>query len=583
MNLTTLYYPDLEAVPAEDMALARTFVTTKLQAAFPDVDLSPGTPTGDLVVSVLAMFVAASDIASYRFMSDLQLANVAQGIIYSCDFVSKYLDNFGVRDTTNLRGGGMCRFVFNSPDQVVIPKATRVAFNQNNGESFTLRLVSADSEGITLLAAGTHNPATDDTYVLSQISALTWAVDLFLEGNGSTTVTAGTAGTLNLLPAGVVGVTAVADFRSGVAATSLVTLANAARKLAVSRGSGSRRSIVAECFRDWPEATIVSPVLTGDPDMLRGTPGSALILQQPAVDVTIRSDRDISTETQTFRLDYIDVDVSTSGTEVIEKRFRGKLDFLHRPSMIRSVEWSTTTTTSFVDNWTLYSRPTSENFAGETHCGTRQEEFYIDIEPTMTSDIPDIRMLMDGNVPYATFTVVYETDPLLEVMATDMESVDAKQAGVSLLVKSGPLANTTGMVVSYRRRSGVSLLLGNARKEIVAYLRNAGYGNLPTLAGIERIMVRAGASMVTDVIGTVTVQPTPATRLMFNQGTDVVLADPWLHATHSSIIPVYTYAESRPVSNVPSFDVATGGHLWSASARNTRYNVDPDQITFTEL
>jgi hypothetical protein len=36
-----------------------------------------------------------------RFMSDLDLEQVASGVVYNCDFISKYIQNFAPVDQTS--------------------------------------------------------------------------------------------------------------------------------------------------------------------------------------------------------------------------------------------------------------------------------------------------------------------------------------------------------------------------------------------------------------------------------------------------------------------------------------------------
>jgi len=107
LSFTEEYYPSVDEIDADALAAARVEVVSFLQPLIPDVDLAPGTPTGEMIVSPLAMARAAADESRSRLMSDLDLANVADGIIYSCDFVRSYLGNFSVYDVENLRAFGL--------------------------------------------------------------------------------------------------------------------------------------------------------------------------------------------------------------------------------------------------------------------------------------------------------------------------------------------------------------------------------------------------------------------------------------------------------------------------------------------
>lgn len=582
INFTTEYFPDIESELTDaQIATAREQVVQSLQPVMPDVDLSPGTPTGDFIVTPLAVYRAASGVAHDRLMSDLNLANVADGTIYSCDFVSAYLGNFAVYDVENLKATGLVRLTYSSPDSRTIPKTVRYRFSSDG--DWLIRLTDPDATEVNILSAGSSHSGAADTYVLAQTSSTTWAVDIPVYGTLSSTIAAGASGTATEVPDELVGISAAIEFLAGVPSASLSDLAAMARKSAFSVTSGSRSATKAMVYRNWPESNMVSPVVTGDAEMQRIAAGSAMALTAPAVDLYFRSARDMQEETQNIRLDY--VQPTAGGTKV----FRGKLPLLHRPSRITSIEWSGSTAESLVDELTIYSRSSRSDLYGSLHCGTRYEDLYVEITPSVDeSDTPLIPRLSESGAQYAIFTVTYEADPLLETVSSLLESPDYRPPGVDVLVKSGPLSVIDEMEITYAKTDGVNMTLSVARENIVELLRTSGYPDSLRITDIYDIMRNAGAGQVIEVSVSGYFQVSPADR-RFNSDITDPAGDDLLGAWYASSDPFVGVPFSSlrgltaPVEVVESTFPSDGSaNAWSATKRTVRYAVSSDNIKFVE-
>jgi hypothetical protein len=583
LSFTNEYYPDLSELSADKLALARAQVVAALQPEMPDVDLSPGTPTGDFVVTALAGYRAAAEEANSRFMSDLDLDNVANGLIYSCAFVQAYLGNFAVYDVDNLKAFGLVRLSYTSAAARTIPRTIRLRFG--TGDDWSIAVADPTASEITVLPAGSAHTGAPDTYILSQTSATTWAVDVPAQGVLSAPIAAGAAGTSTEVSADLVGVAAAIDFLSGLPSASLPSLAKMARKIAHSLTAGSRSSTQSLVYRHWPESNMVSPIVPGDEEMQRVTPGAALALQAPSMDVYFRSSRDMQRETQQIRLDYVVPTGSSVGV------FRGALALLHRPSRILGIEWSGTTTESYVASKTVYSQTTRPDLYGCLHCGTRYEALYAEVVPIMDElDNPRIPRLTDGEGgQYAIFTVTYDADPLLETVSSLLESPDYRPAGVDVLVKSGPLLLFDSIVVRYTKQHGVRTTLGVARDKIVDYLRTSGFPDPFRVLAIHDIVRNAGASRVISVTVGGAITPSAAARLLRDTVADpggVDLTADW-EAESDAVIP--QPVTTPTVASNPYFivdgEISLGGppDAWAATARTVRYAADPESIQFVEV
>lgn len=581
LSFTKEYFPLLEELSDEQIASARSQVVSELQPMLPDVDLTPGTPTGDFIVSVLALYKAGAEESNSRLMSDLDLSNVADGIIYSCEFVRAYLGNFGVYDVENLSATGLVRLTYSSPNYREIPRTSRFKFGTD--DAWSLRIVNPVADKMKILSAGSSHTGEADTYTLAQTSAVTWAVDVPLTGVLSEPIVAGTEGTGTEIDEDLVGITSAMDFMSGVPSASLSSLAKMARKVSFSLTAGSRASTKALIYRNWPETSMASPIVPGDSEMQRVAPGSAMAIMAPAIDVYVRSSRDMQRETQNIRLDYV-------LTEAGDYEFRGLLSLLHRPSRIVSIEWSGSTVSSVVDAYTTYSESTRADLYGCLHCGTRYEAIHVSLTPTKTDDVSDIPISdieeNDVTKQYAIFTVVYDADPLLETISSLLESPDYKPAGVDVLVKSGPLSLIDDMVITYSKQQGVNTTLSTARERINDYILDAGFPDPFRVTAIHDIMRSSGTTRIANISSTGRILVSAADRLFRNTIPDPsgvnVLVDWFAESDNIEYLPFYTTGNAVP-NTIIEGEISPGGPLnaWAATQRTTRYAVE--RIRFIEV
>lgn len=566
------YFPELGELSPTQLASARTRIVNWLQAYFPDIDMSPGTVYGDQFVSSAAGFLAAFETGQGRFMSDLDLQNPANNIIYSCRFVAGYLGNWGVYDTATLSSTGLVRLVFSQNADVTLNKSIKFTFG--TADIFYLRPTSAVSGDLRIRQTGViPNPDLNEV-ALVQTGDNTYAVDVPVIGQMTGTVTRGIAGQSTILPTGLVSIIAAVDFDSGLPPQGLPDLARRTRVIAYAASSGSRSGTRAFVCQQWPETAIVSPILTGDREMQRAPASSAMILQQPQIDLYYRSIRDAQQETQYFNVPY----------DPVLQRFRGPVGFLHRPGVVELLFWAGDPT--LVLNPTLYSQITRSDLPGSTGCGTRYEQFWFDLDPPRdTSGIIKIARQndADGN-PYATFGVTYRADPLLESVSLMMESSENAPAGVSMLVKNGPLIHIKGLWVYYRRTPGVTMLLDGAAAEIASYINASGYPDLFSEASMVDSMRVAGAARVESFVYDAVLEVTPAQR-RFAPEYDPSTDNDWSNDLNSVLAPSIAMTELAELTTDRVVAMQNADNIeeaYAVTARTVRFYIDPDTIYFQE-
>jgi hypothetical protein len=298
-------------------------------------------------------------------------------------------------------------------------------------------------------------------------------------------------------------------------------------------------------------------------------------MQRPAIDLYMRSARDMQREAQVVRLEWVP---SRGGV------FRGQLNLLHTPSRIISIEWSGATGVSVVSGFTIFTNTTRRDLYGNQHCGTRYEALYAEVTPT-TSDA--IAKSNSTGGQYAMFTVVYEADPLMAVVASTLEAPDNAPPGVSVLVKSGPLVLLDSLNIEYTKKQGVRTTLGVAREKICSYLKAAGHPDVFRQTELHDIMVGAGVERVTDLTCAGRILVSAASRRLTASNLDSAAMAPtadWATQSYLMEVPALTTIAEVVPDVILATDGSSGGiELWAATGRTVRYHVDPENITFTEL
>lgn len=570
-DLITEYFPDIEELTPAQLAEARGIVVDYLQPHFPDQDMAPGSVFGDSYVSPAATFFAALTVSQNRFMSDLDLENVAAGVIYSCTFVERYLGNFAVREVTTLQSSGLVRLTFSADIEYTVNKGVKFSFGGD--DVFYPRLPSMSTDSFRILPSGSVPDTALNEVALSQTSLTTWAVDLPLTGKMSAAVARGTSGLATTVQAELVGIAAAVEFEYGLPPVSLPALAEIARRTAYAASVGSRNSTRAFVTSQWPETKVVSVVLSGDAEMQRSVPGTSLALAAPAVDVFFRSKRDYQQESQSVRLSYVPS----------LRVFRGKVSFLHRPSMIESVV-PTADLDRAMATVQIYSQITAARFPGSTGCGTTLEEFWIHVVPPVDAGgVILVDRSSDTVGQFAMFTVTYRADPLFEPVSAMLTSPDNAPVGLDLAVKAGPLIQVNSLKVGYRRKPGTTMALDTARKEIAAYVNGVGWPELFSEAPIVESMYAAGALRTQTVIYDSVLSVTSA-GVRFSPTFVPTLDNGWDAWGNSTSPPTYDITEAADMR--PDILVAGASNgvteLYAISDRNVRYYLPPENIIFQE-
>jgi hypothetical protein len=112
INFLDTYTPSTIELSTSDVLSTRNQLAQYTRIAFPNVANAPGSVIGDLIVTPQSYILTALEKGLERVLSDITLENVANGVVYNCDFVGSYLKNFGIDQAKYLPSSGVIRLIF---------------------------------------------------------------------------------------------------------------------------------------------------------------------------------------------------------------------------------------------------------------------------------------------------------------------------------------------------------------------------------------------------------------------------------------------------------------------------------------
>lgn len=500
IDLVSTYFPKFNELTTDQLVSARTRAETVLREVYPTIDLRPGSPMGDVVLSPFAMFIAMLEVAIQRFASDLDLENVAAGTIYNCEFVENFIKNFAVFPQLSLKSTGVVRMVFNADKEYLLDRGTQFSSGTN---VFTIRLPHIDHgsthPGILKILPVGYSPAPgENEIVLTDLGDGTYGAEVAVEGTMDTVVSAATEFTINTTIDELVVVYAVVNFDTGNPGSSLKVLAEKTRQTFPAASLTSKTCSKSFMLKEFPDLLGASALITGDSLMLRSTPNPFGVIPG-RVDLYARSKQYDTVYEQTIKVKY----------EPSLDKYVSKLSLIANPYYIQSLSVldldQATVSLTLNNGLTIYSK--SNNFAKApllTCAGTSYEDLWVAFDmPRYTSGVntgkPRLSTYTENSQQYTNFTIRYYTDPLFKYIEQRVSAVDVRPAGVDVLVRPFVPVLINTFNISYSKQTGVSVLVTNAQTEIYNYLRQLAYPKTYSNAKISDSMFYAGADDVTQI------------------------------------------------------------------------------------
>lgn len=573
LDFINTYFPDVADIDQATLLSARERLDTILKQKYPELDSRPNSVFGDLALSPYAYLVAAHEIAVGRLLSDLDLEQVANGIVYNCDFVRKYIQNFATVDQTTLKSSGVIRLVFCVNDSFTIDRRARYLFGTDN--EFTLRLPNPGS--LDILPVGSVPQPYTNEYVLKQISETEYAIDIGVVGTMTTQVVAGAVGTTDYPLTDLTDIIAVTNFEFGLPAESLASLAAKTREAFYSATLTTRSGAINYLAREFPDLAATSPILPGDTAAVRASV-NPLGVANGKMDVCIQSKNFGTTVSQTFQLDY-----STSGAS--GPAYYGSLNLLEVPQVIDSIQYAGDSSISLGTKGptgaiTILSKTSDFSKAPLlTSAYSTYENYWIRIVAPSASGFEFNPISNTGGGQFNYFTINYRADPLVKVVSDTLESSNLKPIGVDVLVKGYVPIYINSLLITYTKKAGVRVALETARNEIYNYFKTLGYNKLYAASKIYDAMFYAGADDVVSITVNSQVQWSIADKILPAS----VTADP---SGQTGYDAAYSAALSLPatvtnnLSATAAFDPTTYAVLEN---RNRGYYLPLENILFSEV
>lgn len=486
-DFISLYFPELTTLAEADVLNARARLEIYLRKGWPDLDFRPNSPLGDMALTPFSYLICAFETAAGRFMSDLDLDNVSKGIIFNCDFTSRFLQNFAVAPQTTLQSSGIVRFTF-------ITDAPNEGYNLDRGlqllfgtDTFNLRL--SQPGALTVLKVGSTRSVSANQVVLVELAANVYVADVPVVGSMTTLVAAGATGTLSDTISNLASVQALLDFDFGLPPTSLAELAQKTRQTFYSCTPNSRGGAGRFLIKEFPQLTGVSPVISGDDEMLRDIV-NPLGFHDGRLDLYVRSNGTV-TESQIITLPFFDhQDGTTLSADRSIRKFIGKFTPTGIPLFIDSIV--SVTNPSLTLSYKIFSKSTDLRAPLASCAYTQFEELWIVVDMPMDGST---EQLLPENT---SFVATYRRDPLL-LAVSDVLAGDDGACAIDTIARGFIPLVVTSLTVTYTRQKGTAINLTAARAEILAYVNNIALPKRYSDARVADSLFYVGAEDVRSI------------------------------------------------------------------------------------
>ena len=566
----TSYTPAITDIPESRILDVRARLEAYIKVGWPDLDTRPNSVYGDLVLTPMATQVAAQEIAAEHFVSDFDLQQVADGVIYNCDVVKAYLQNFAAVERDNLKASGVVRLTFSANSALSVDRGTAFLFGTEN--VFALRLAGDGS--LNILTVGSTRSNVNDV-VLSQLDVTTFAVDVPVVGVMPTPVSAGDTASINNALTNLLTVTAIGTFHDGSPESSLPVLAARTRETFYSSSLNTRGGTQAFIRKEFPGVSGTAAAISGDIEMMRDTT-NALGFRDGRLDVHLRSSQGLLAATQVIKLTY----------DPAVKKFFGIMGLAQTPVFLDSIVAEASPDLTLTR--TILSRSTSESRAVlATAAYSELEQLWLIVNMPLDGDtLPLIPVETDGAGNYwAYFTVAYRFDPSLLSVATVLNSAEVRPVGVDVLTKAQLPVVITAFNVQYIKPAGKQVNQAQAREEILKYFQELSYPDIYVDAAISDSMLYAGASGVKSITCTAHAQWSVANAFLPGGATLPAIGGGIAAAIAAAITPP-TLTIAVPGSLTPAYqdvNIGTASATYvAAGKRNVGYILDTANLTFSE-
>jgi hypothetical protein len=499
-DTVSTYFPDF--ISSETLQEVRARLQAYLGDAWPDVDMRPNSVFGDLVLTPATHLVAAMEESINRLLSDMDLANVANGVVYNCDFVQEYIKLFRADQDQLYESYGVLRAWSSTDIAITIGREARFAAGTS---VFRLRL--AEAGGLTINQVGTPRTLGENTLSWVQGPSGGYYVDLPVLGTMNEDVINGTQFLSSFEWTDLIRLTALTDFTPAYHANTLSDQARQTRTTFFAATPSTRQGLRAFLLREFPGLVGAYVACPGDAAQTRGTT-NALGISTPVADAFVRS-----------KDDHMDTFVVRAWLDVEEDKFVGLIEAPSEPYLLESVAWVEDTDTEYVfgEYTGLLSAvaPTDNDAAPDWACGhTDKRKLYFILPMPEVEGVDAISTSVHESAQYADFVVKMRVDPMFRPMMDTLASTQNRLIGVDTLFRGPVVVRLNSITVNFRKFPGAEFKQTQARKAIAAYINGAAWPDTISESQIIDEVYYAGASGVDSISCDGVVFWSPATNLL---------------------------------------------------------------------
>lgn len=564
-DLITTYFPAFEEIPTATLKSMRERLLAWQQVTRPDLDMRPGSVYGTWGLDPVSNLLAGVEVMLDRVRGDLDVAGVAQGIVYDCDFVEKFLAGLGAVRQESITTLGYVRLEFEENVDVDIPGGIRFQFNEQD----TFVPLTFPAGPIRIRKVGTTSTSSQ-VLPLRVLGQSRYAVVLPVTGY-STSILAGDIAAVDQTVQGLVAVQAISDFQVGRVNNSVPALADRTSRTFQAAGFATRGGIQRELEQVLPDLVSVSAIASGDAEMLRFS-NTTLGVGDGALDVLVRSSSQ-ATYQQEVLFEYV---VDQDAVEV--NRFIAVWSPLSVPTRIESIVWIGDETINL--DYEILARSTDNTRAPLLTCAySSLEQFEVVIRMPTDSGIPAIQTDVLTTGQFARFRITYTADP--GVAAVAQYCAAEEPAGMDVLARAPVQLLITRLIFNYTKKPGVLFNTEQAMQDIENYLSALAPPDRLSPADLNDRVYSAGASRILSVETRASLKLSIADRVV-PAGTATALED-WAAVDAAALdVPRITLSDVTAL-NPTYLDPLLGettATMGAAGVKNICYVLLPDALAF---
>lgn len=534
MTIDLTQYKDFTTeLDAKVVADVEGRLRTVLKAMWPDLDTTPSSVFGSLVLTPAARCVALFEQTANCVLSDINLTNALNGIVCDCDFVTEYLEGMGIASLSDVNCTGMARFYYNAEkpadaDYYTFDTGQILLFNN----TYVFSIYTASNMPIKIYPPSYEGAldTVNNEYKLSICGIDStnapneFFVDIPIYGPAAAAVSEGDEAAIDQdFPNfdQIRSVESVTDIEPFEAPTSLAELIEFTRNIQPTANLTTKGNVTSYVFHKFPQTVAVSPVIGGDsPEMIRDLQNTALV-NQPYMDIYVKS-----TVEPLEVGEYVLCDVTP---RIIQGTvYKGKISNQHVITRITGIGVpGSDDRIQFVNSNTgaryaiKPSQVVASNFqywgspASNPERYTLEEQFRLIFhDSSIAEDSPvkpevfDVVEEQNGqNVvvgQQAWVVVYYNFDPMVEALNKTVKGPSCCPA-VSTVVKPFVTAEVDNLTITYRKTPGKFFDRQTAIENIYDFVNSLAFPDKYDDAYIGDIIIANGGAGIIDITASVDV------------------------------------------------------------------------------